>query len=292
MHFAIYNRNFDEEDIPAIRYFLKKTKEHNITYSIYEPFYKELKQHLDFELAENVFTSKQDLASQTDFFICLGGDGTMLNAVTFVYETDIPLLGINLGRLGFLADVPKDKIDIVFQSIFNNNYFIEERSLLHLDSNQDLFGAFPFALNDFTLYRKDTSSMIKINTYLNGQFLNTYWCDGLIVATPTGSTGYSLSCNGPLVFPQSSTFVITPVSPHNLNIRPIIVPDDYVISFEVEGRSDTFLCTMDSRQESVDKTVQLAIRKEHFTIKLVKIGANNFLDTIREKLYWGIDGRN
>lgn len=164
--------------------------------------------------------------------------------------------------------------------------------MLHLDSSVPLFGDHPFALNEFTLHRKDSSSMIKIHTYLNGEFLNTYWADGLIVSTPTGSTGYSLSCSGPLVFPQTSSFVITPVAPHNLNIRPIVVPDDNVISFEVEGRTDHFLCTLDSRVETITRSVQLAIKKEDFSINLIRLDDHNFLKTIRQKLYWGIDSRN
>jgi NAD+ kinase len=155
-----------------------------------------------------------------------------------------------------------------------------------------IFKDAPFALNEFTLHRKDSSSMIKIHTYLNGEFLNTYWADGLIVATPTGSTGYSLSCGGPVVFPQTSSFVITPVAPHNLSTRPIIVPDDNVISFELEGRTDHFLCTLDSRTETIPTSIQLAVKKENFTISLIRPDEHNFLKTIRQKLYWGIDRRN
>src|SRR5690606_22629318 len=162
----------------------------------------------------------------------------------------------------------------------------------HLDSNVPLFQDAPYALNEFTLHRKDSSSMIKIHTYLNGEFLNTYWADGLIVATPTGSTGYSLSCNGPVVFPQASSFVITAVAPHNLNTRSIVVPDNNVISFEVEGRAEQFLCTLDSRTETITSEIQLAVKKENFTISLVRPDEHNFLHTLRHKLYWGIDKRN
>jgi NAD+ kinase len=169
---------------------------------------------------------------------------------------------------------------------------VDRRALLHLDSNIGLFGEVPYALNDFTIHKKDTSNMVKIHTYLNGEFLNTYWADGLIVATPTGSTGYSLSCGGPVVFPDAGSFVITPVAPHNLNVRPIIVPDNHVISFEVEGRSDQFLCTLDSRMETIDNTVQLAIKKEDFKISLLRLDDSNFLHTLRNKLLWGIDTRN
>jgi NAD+ kinase len=169
---------------------------------------------------------------------------------------------------------------------------LDKRTLLHLDANMPLFDKVPYALNEITIHKKDTSPMIKIHTYLNGEFLNTYWADGLIVATPTGSTGYSLSCNGPVIFPESASFVITPVSPHNLNIRPIIVPDNNIISFEIEGRTDGFLCTLDSRREIVDKDVQLAVKKESFGINLIRLNENNFLQTLRNKLSWGLDKRN
>jgi NAD+ kinase len=222
----------------------------------------------------------------------LGGDGTMLDTITFVGNSNIPIIGINLGRLGFLAAISEDEVDSALSSLVQGSYAIEKRSLLHLDANIPLFGNAPFGLNEFTIHRKDSSSMIKIHTYLNGEFLNTYWADGLIVATPTGSTGYSLSCGGPVVFPQASNFIITPVAPHNLNLRSIVVPDDGVISFEVEGRSDTFLCTLDSRSETITSDTQLAIRKENFSISLVRPHDHNFLKTIRQKLYWGIDKRN
>jgi NAD+ kinase len=169
---------------------------------------------------------------------------------------------------------------------------VDKRTLIHLESNLPLFGTTPYALNEFSIHKKDSSSMIKIHTYLNGEFLNTYWADGLIVATPTGSTGYSLSCNGPVVFPDSNSFVITPIAPHNLNIRPIIVPDNNIISFELEGRTDGFLCTLDSRREVITKEFQLAVKKEAFDINLVRMNENNFLQTLREKLSWGLDKRN
>ena len=164
--------------------------------------------------------------------------------------------------------------------------------MIHVDASIPLFGDVPYGLNEFSIHKRDVASMIKIHTYLNGEFLNTYWADGLIVATPTGSTGYSLSCNGPVVFPDSGSFVITPVAPHNLNIRPIVVPDDTIISFEVEGRTDAFLCTLDSRREIVTKEIQLAVRKETFGINLIRLNENNFLQTLRNKLSWGLDVRN
>ena len=216
----------------------------------------------------------------------------MLDTVTLVRDRGTPVVGINYGRLGFLANIGKEDLHEAIVALVNHTFVLDKRTLIHLDANIPLFGKAPYALNEFSLHKKDSSPMIKIHTYLNGEFLNTYWADGLIVATPTGSTGYSLSCNGPIVFPDSGSFVITPVSPHNLNIRPIVVPDDNIISFEVEGRTDGFLVTLDSRREIVTKEVQLAVRKEKFEINLIRLNENNFLQTLRNKLSWGLDKRN
>jgi NAD+ kinase len=224
--------------------------------------------------------------------ISLGGDGTLLDTVTLVRDSGIPILGINYGRLGFLANIGKEEIASAIDAIINRKYVLDKRSLIHLEANVSLFGETPYALNDFSIHKKDISPMIKIHTYLNGEFLNTYWADGLIVSTPTGSTGYSLSCGGPVVFPDSSSFVITPIAPHNLNIRPIIVPDNTIISFELEGRTDGFVCTLDSRREIITKEIQLAVKKESFDINLIRMNENNFLQTLREKLSWGLDKRN
>jgi NAD+ kinase len=178
------------------------------------------------------------------------------------------------------------------KAIAKRTYVMDRRTLIHVEANIPLFGDVPYGLNDFCIHKRDVASMIKIHTYLNGEFLNTYWADGLIVATPTGSTGYSLSCDGPVVFPDSGSFVITPVAPHNLNVRPIVVPDDNIISFEIESRDDHVICALDSRREIVSKNVQLAVKRENFAINLVRISENNFLQTLRNKLTWGLDKRN
>lgn len=289
---ALYNRTFDEQDLPFLRSILVLLESHKLQLVIYKDFYERMLVHIPFERTPRLFTGKRDLPPSTDMLISLGGDGTMLDAVCFVGDTNIPLIGVNLGRLGFLAAIPEEEVEAAILSLVRGSYTLEKRTLLHLDSSVPLFDGSPFALNEFTIHRQDTSSMIKIHTYLNGEFLNTYWADGLIVATPTGSTGYSLSCGGPVVFPQASSFVITPVAPHNLNTRPIVVPDDNVISFEIEGRSEHFLCTLDSRTEMINSSVQLAVKKESFLISLVRPDEHNFLKTIRQKLYWGIDKRN
>jgi NAD+ kinase len=289
---AIYNRVFEPEDVPILLHIIEILERHNLQLVFYKDLYDRLQPHMPPDASPRFFTGKKDLPWYTDMLFSLGGDGTLLDAVCFVGGSNIPLIGVNLGRLGFLAAIPEEEVEDAVLSLVRGSYSIEKRTLIHLDSSVPLFDGAPFALNEFTIYRKDSSSMIKIHTYLNGEFLNTYWADGLIVATPTGSTAYSLSCAGPVVFPQTSSFVITPVAPHNLNTRSIVVPDSNVISFEIEGRSEHFLCTLDSRTESVTSTVQLAVKRESFTVSLVRPDEHNFLKTIRQKLYWGVDKRN
>lgn len=292
MKVAIYSRGLDFEQENPIQLLLEELMHYDTTIFIYRQLLEQ------FSFPANVFPKlipfsiSEELSNDIDILISLGGDGTMLDAVTLVKQKNIPILGINFGRLGFLASVSRDELSIAVESLINRSFHIEKRTLIHLDSNEPLFGDAPFALNEFAIHKRDISPMVKIHTYLNGEFLNTYWADGLIVATPTGSTGYNMSCNGPIVFPESSSFVITPVAPHNLNVRSIVVPDSNVISFEVEGRADQFICALDARREIVTKTIQLAVRKENFCISLARLNENNFLSTLRTKLTWGLDKRN
>lgn len=239
----------------------------------------------------DVYDTKDDL-SYLDVLFTLGGDGTLLEAVTHVRDKQVPLMGINTGRLGFLAYTAKDEIEIAIQKFFDGDFTYDDRSLLCLNDEDGLFRGLNFGLNDFTIVKKDTSSMITVHTFLNGEFLNSYWADGIIVSTPTGSTGYSLSCGGPLVVPQSNNFIITPVCPHNLTVRPIVVPDDSIISFKIEGRSDNYLVSLDSRFQPVDEELKLEIRKAAFKARLVKLPASNYFKTLRQKLNWGLDVRN
>jgi len=204
----------------------------------------------------------------------------------------VPILGINLGRLGFLATVSKEQITSAIELLVKGGYSVDDRSTLRLESDPPLFGDIPFALNDFTILKRDTSSMITIHTFVNGAYLNTYWADGLVVSTPTGSTGYSLSCGGPIVFPNSNNLVVTPVAPHNLNVRPLVLADSATISFEVDGRADNFLCTLDSRHEIITSDNKIAVRRGDFPIKVVQLQDDSFLDTMRNKLTWGVDLRN
>ncbi len=291
MKIAIYSRggeNFNYDDLLLL---LNELEKQNISYAIYHDFLVQVK-HLVPADKHISFKSAEDLDNSFECILSMGGDGTLLDTVTLVRNTNIPVLGINFGRLGFLATIGKDELRNAVSCLAERTYLIDKRSLIHLDASIPLFGDTPYGLNEFAIHKKDTSPMIKIHTYLNGEFLNTYWADGLIVATPTGSTGYSLSCNGPVVFPDSSSFVITPVAPHNLNVRSIVIPDNNIVSFEVEGRTDRFICALDSRREMVGKDVQLAIKKEKFSLSLIRLSENSFLETLRNKLSWGLDKRN
>lgn len=291
MRIAIYSRGVESDQLEGLKLLLPELLRYKIEPVFYQDFFNQFYSSINITEKYSTFNCPDDL-EDIDFIISLGGDGTLLDSVTFVGDKGIPVLGINYGRLGFLASIGKHELHTAVKALVQRTFMLEKRTVLHLDANMPLFNGVSYALNEFTIHKKDTSPMIKIHTYLNGEFLNTYWADGLIVATPTGSTGYSLSCNGPVVFPESASFVITPVAPHNLNIRPVIVPDNSIISFEVEGRTDGFLCTLDSRREIVTKEVLLAIRKETFVINLVRLNENNFLQTIRNKLSWGLDKRN
>lgn len=292
MKVAIYSRVMDWDHSTAVQELFDELAMQKITPVIYRPYYDQIVSGIRFSAAITTFTEVSELDKSIEFLISLGGDGTLLDTVTMVRNKNIPVLGINFGRLGFLASIGKENAVTAVRAMVKRGFVIDKRSLIHLDSSEELFGDVPYALNEFAIHKKDTSPMIKIHTYLNGEFLNTYWADGLIVSTPTGSTGYSLSCNGPIVFPESGSFVITPVAPHNLNVRSIVVPDNNVISFEVEGRAEDFICALDSRRHVVSKNVQLAVKREAFTMSLVRLNENNFLQTLRTKLMWGLDSRN
>jgi len=291
MKVAIHGRKFDEETQPFITEVFSELKKHEVKVLVSEKFYKNLKQSGDFNDNIEIYSNEEDL-NELDYFISLGGDGTLLETVTYIGAREIPILGINTGRLGFLATTPKTNIAAAIDALANNYLKIESRSLIKLESDQGIFGDKAYALNEFAILKKDTSAMIVVHSYIDGEYLNSYWSDGLIVSTPTGSTGYSLSCGGPVVLPTSNNFIITPISPHNLNVRPMIVSDESVISFEIEGRSNNFLVSLDSRSCTVDSSIQMAVKKESFKVKLIKLDGYNFLNTLRQKLNWGLDLRN
>ena len=292
MKIAINSLSYSKENIV----FLKKLFEMLSYYKVEIIIEKKL---FDILSKENVLASKTILSfdeesglNDVNFFFSIGGDGTLLDSITFVREKQIPILGINTGRLGFLATTTKENIEKTLIDIFAGNFNVEERILIRLNSDDNLFGKANFALNDFSILKRDASSMIVVHTYLNGEFLNSYWADGILVSTPTGSTAYSLSCGGPVVFPNSNNFVISPVCPHNLNVRPIVVNADSEISFKIEGRSKNYQVTLDSRSKIVKNTVELSILKENFTAKIITTPEYNYLNTLRTKLSWGSDIRN
>lgn len=292
MKIAIYSRGLDTEQESPLLYLLQEFTKHNIEVLVYKPLPE--RYHLPKEITDTIstFLYSTDLDESIDCLITLGGDGTVLDAVTLVKDKGIPILGVNFGRLGFLANINKEELPQAVDALINQTFVVDNRTLIHVESNQPIFDDAPIALNEFVIHKRDTSPMIKIHTYLNGEFLNTFWADGLIVATPTGSTGYSMSCNGPIVFPDSNSFVLTPVAPHNLNVRSIVVPDSNIISFEIEGRADQIICSLDARKEIVNKDIQLAVKKEQFHVKLVRLNEGSFLSTLRNKLTWGMDKRN
>lgn len=293
MQVVVFGKQYKDRDLPHIQMLFDALYANGVTAYVYAPYLQDLEGKIRFNGPYAAFDGYRDFrVHRIDFVIVLGGDGTMLNAVTLVRDAGVPMLGINLGRLGFLASIDKHHIGDSIDKLAAGRYNINERVMLYLESSPDIFGEIPFALNDCTLLKRDTSSMITIHTFLNGDYLNSYWADGIVIATPTGSTAYSLSCGGPIVLPNSGNFLITPVAPHNLNVRPIVLSDQSVISFEIEGRGDNFICTLDSRFELITARHQLAVRRNDFKIKLVQLQDTTFLQTLREKLTWGADMRN
>ena len=289
----LYGQTVKPTDIGIIKALLQKLEDSSLDYYIFDGY----KLSLDEESIEykdlSAINTKYDLeANAIDLIITLGGDGTILKATNLVQDLDIPIMGINMGRLGFLANIEKSKTLSAVDSIIAGDFFTEERSMLSLQSNIPLFEDMPFALNDFTVHKRDTSSMITITVMIDGKYLNAYWADGLIFSTPTGSTGYSLSCGGPIISPDSGNIVITPIAPHNLNVRPIVISNDAEISVRVEGRSENFLCTMDSRYETITAEHKITLTKCPFRTKLAHLNGTDFMQTIREKLLWGLDKRN
>lgn len=292
MKVAVYSRVMEDDQQKDVQLFFDELAKQKIEPVIFQHFFEQIREKIKLPSGSLTFSLSEQLTEEIEFIISLGGDGTLLDTITLVRNKSIAIMGINFGRLGFLAGIGRDEVKTAMKAMVNRTYIVDKRTMIHLDASTPLFGNVPYALNEFSIHKRDTASMIKIHTYLNGEFLNTYWSDGLIVATPTGSTGYSLSCNGPIVFPDSGSFVITPVAPHNLNVRPIIVPDDNIISFEIEGRTEKIICALDSRREIINKNIQLAVRKEAFLLHLVRLSENNFLQTLRNKLTWGLDKRN
>lgn len=292
-HIAIYGRVFNASVNPYVEQLFDYLQQKDVKISIHQDFYDFLKTICLCPEGLHTFHSYQDFPKEVDFMLSLGGDGTMLSAVSIVRDTNIPIAGINFGRLGFLANIPKTEIKNALDQILANQYHTQERVLLSVKAKDTiLFDGENFALNDITVFRFDSSSMITIDAELNGELLNSYWSDGLIIATPTGSTAYSLSCGGPIIMPGSGNFVITPISPHNLNVRPIVVSAGMRLTLKVESRSEKYILSCDSRSQTLPISTELLIEKAPFTINLIRLEKDGYFSTLREKLLWGMDVRN
>ena len=292
MKIAIYGREFNNTVLPYVQEVFDVLEHFKVEIIIFEKYYYYINDKVTLPSGCVTFHNNIELVGQADVLLSLGGDGTLLDTLALVRDSGIPVIGINFGRLGFLASVKKEEIKDSIQALLNNQFTLDKRSLLSLESENNLFDNENFALNDITIHRRDNSAMMIIHAYMEDEFINSYWADGLIIATPTGSTAYSLSCGGPIIFPSSQSFVITPVAPHNLNVRPLIVPDNVSLTFEVEARSSKFLVSCDSRTETVDRTVKITLRKATFGINLIRLNKESYLTTLRNKLLWGIDTRN
>lgn len=292
MRVAVYGTNFENEDLEYIEQFFILLQKKKVRIILFKDFYDFLIKSTKIELQDvDIFQKTSDLKDDIGLLFSIGGDGTILSAITYVKTYDIPIVGINLGRLGFLASIAKEEIENAVGAIISGDYQVEERSLLKLETTSNLFGDFPYSLNEIAVQKID-STMITVKVDIDGEFLNTYWADGLIISTPTGSTAYSLSVGGPIIIPQSGNFIISPISPHNLTVRPIVLPDTSSLKLKIEGRSLNHIISLDHRSMMVKNTEELLISKADFKIKLIKLNNTSFYETLRNKLMWGIDKRN
>jgi NAD+ kinase len=292
MQIALFGRRFNPDYMPAIARMVKLLETRTEVFYIKDTLYEHIRDKVLFTKPIKLFEDHNGLPSSCFCMISIGGDGTLLDTLPLVRNSGIPVFGFNTGRLGFLASVSTDEMDTALQALLDKNFRIDQRSLVRLDADEELFGAFPYALNELTVSKRENSAMIAISAYVNGLYLNTYWADGLMVSTPTGSTGYSLSCAGPIISPDSETFVITPVASHNLTVRPIIIKDDSVVKLRVEGRIKNHLIIMDSRSIQRETPTDLFISKANFKVNIICLENNDFFKTIRNKLAWGFDKRN
>lgn len=291
MKIGVYGQVVKKEDKNLYETFFQKLEEKKITILVCNTYLKELYNVLGYKNSNLLsFDKEKGLPEDTRLLFTFGGDGTILTASTFIKNTNIPIVGINTGRLGFLATLQKTEILNELPRILEGNCSISERSILEVKSNKEIF--YPFAINEVAVMRKETSSMITVDTYVNNVFLNSFWADGLIISTPTGSTGYSLSCGGPIIYPQADIFVITPISPHNLNVRPLILKDDVTIQLKIRGRSKEYSLSLDSRYNTMNIDDEIIIKKADYKINIVKYKNYSYFENLRQKLQWGRDSRN
>ncbi len=291
MKIALFAKSIKKEYFEYCQFIIDNLENQSFKLFIYEPFFEILKDKVNFKKEFILFNNYKDI-KDIDFLFSIGGDGTILETINLVRDSGIPVLGINFGRLGFLSSVSKDEISNALEGIKNNQFSLDQRTLLRLDSNAGVFNDFNFALNDITIQKGQAQSMIVIDVFIDGNFLNSYWGDGLIIASPTGSTAYSLSCGGPIISPHSGTFILTPIATHNLTVRPFVIHDDCLIRLKISSRYENYLVSLDSRNETINSSINLEVKKEKFKINLVQMNNKDFFSTIREKLNWGKDIRN
>ncbi len=291
MRIAIYGRPFNLDVLPYVQEVFDNLSQHGVEIYVYHQLSDYLADKIKI-VTYNVLGPDVKIKGFIDLFITLGGDGTLLDMVCVIRNTGVPVIGINFGRLGFLATINKSDIAAAIYAVVNKDYSLDSRDLISISSENEVFGDDNFALNDITIHKRDDAAMIITRVYMNNEFLNAYWGDGIIISTPTGSTAYSLSCGGPIIFPQSNSLVLTPVSPHNLNVRPVVLPDSSTITFEVESRSSNYLVSCDSRTATIDKTMRFSVQKAGFQLNLVRLSNESYLSTLRNKLLWGLDVRN
>ena len=291
MKIAIYSYKLEDKYLSFIQVLFQRLLEKNVDVLVHDVFYSDLSTQISLDEKLQQFNDYNDLR-EVDYLFSIGGDGTLLKTVTFVRDSGIPILGINTGRLGFLTSIATEEVDSAIDAVMSKDFDLDTRNLLSLETENNLFGSINYALNEITLQKTDTSSMITIQVYLDDQFLNSYWADGLIISTPTGSTAYSLSCNGPIILPGSGNIIINPIAPHNLNVRPVVIPDDAELTLKIGGRTDKFLVALDSRSLSVPLSAELKIKKANHQINLIRLKSYDFLNTLRTKLIWGFDKRN
>tara|TARA_B100001250_G_scaffold94222_1_gene78592 strand:+ start:1722 stop:2600 length:879 start_codon:yes stop_codon:yes gene_type:complete len=292
MRIALFGTNFSENFNKYIQHLINKLESEKVEIFIEQFFLNYLEEKIRFKNDVQTFTNHEDLKHKADILFSIGGDGTLLNAISYIRDSNIPILGINTGRLGFISSIAPDQIEQAINDVLNNNYKTNKRTLLSLKTSNNLFKNKNFALNEVAILKKDTSSMIKVDAYVDDEFLNTYWADGLIVSTPTGSTGYSLSCGGPIIAPGTNNIIITPIAQHNLNVRPIVINHNSIIKLKVEDRDQLALVSLDSCSRAFDSSIELTIKKANFKINLIEPQNNSFISTVRQKLMWGIDKRN
>ncbi len=294
MKVAIFGRFYNESTTSSVETLFKFLIKKDIDAYIETEFFNLIQKESPYLCTNTTFKTFDTLDTSFDFLVSVGGDGTILRSITFVKDLDIPIIGVNTGRLGFLATIQVSQIERAIQNILDGKYKISQRSLLAVQTtpSNDEITSLNFALNEITVSRKNTTSMITVETYLNNEYLTSYWSDGLIVSTPTGSTGYSLSCGGPVITPDTNSFVLTPIAPHNLSARPLVIPDTTEIQLKVNGREEQHLISLDSRIATLDNGTLIKIKKAAFKIKMIDLLDESFLDTLRKKLLWGEDKRN